>query len=253
MPRTMNLRAVCACALVLCMALAVTATASATTATLRVIGKNNTVLSEGLVKSSNIKIKAAQSATCFGSGTGGTGKSYSVKGNTALGLLANGAKTIKQLAPISLTDHFYSELGLGLCGVGKSTVKRGSEESWYLKINHKGASVGGEKAKIKAGDEVLWDLAPSYPYPEELVLSAPQQATAGVPFAVHVYAYNEKGKHKPMKGATVTGATGPTDANGMVMVTLTEPTLISAAIGDAIPSAQEPVCFASKCPALPGS
>jgi hypothetical protein len=249
MPRTMKLRAACVSALVLCAALAVTASASATTATLRVVGKGNVVLSEGLVKSSNIKVKAAQSASCFGPGTGGSGQSYPLKGNTALGLLANGAKTIKQLAPVSITDHFIDELGLGLCGVGKSSVKRGSEESWYLKINHKGASVGGEKAKIKAGDEVLWDLAPSYPYPEELVLSAPQQATAGVPFAVHVFAYNEKGKHKPMKGATVTGATGPTDANGMVMVTLTEPTLISAAIGDAIPSAAEPVCFASKCPA----
>ncbi|HEX3902967.1 MAG TPA: hypothetical protein VH853_08950, partial [Polyangia bacterium] len=84
---------------------------------------------------------------------------------------------------------------------------------------------------------------------EELVLSAPQQATAGVPFAVHVYAYNEKGAHKPMKGATVTGATGPTDASGKVMIALTEPTLLSAAIGNAIPSAQEPVCFGSKCPA----
>jgi hypothetical protein len=81
------------------------------------------------------------------------------------------------------------------------------------------------------------------------VLSAPQQASAGVPFAIHVYAYNEKGKRKPMKGATVTGATGPTDAQGKVMVTLTEPTLISAAIGDAIPSAQEPVCLGSECPA----
>jgi hypothetical protein len=70
-----------------------------------------------------------------------------------------------------------------------------------------------------------------------------------VPFAVHVYAYNEKGKHRPMKGATVTGATGPTDARGKVMVTLTEPTLISSAIGDAIPSAQEPVCLGSECPA----
>jgi hypothetical protein len=236
-----------ACALVLCMALVVTASASATTATLRVIGKGNVVLSEGLVKSAGIKVKSSKTAACFGPGSGGTGKSYAVKGNTALGLLANGAKTIKELAPLSITDHFIGSIGLGLCGVGKSHVT--GEASWYLKINHKGASVGGEKAKIKGGDEVLWDLASSYPYPEELVLSAPQQATAGVPFAVHVYAYNEKGKHKPMKGATVTGATGPTDASGKVMVTLTEPTLISAAIGDAIPSAQEPVCFASHCPA----
>ncbi len=236
---------VAACALVLCLALAVAATASATTATLRVIGKGNVVLSEGPVKTSSISVKTSPKATCLGSGTGGSGKAVALKGNTALGLLANGAKTIKQLSPLSLTDHF--SFGLALCGVGKSVAS--GKASWYLKINHKGASVGGEKAKIKAGDEVLWDLAPSYPYPEELVLSAPQQATAGVPFAVHVFAYNEKGAHKPMKGATVTGATGPTDAKGMVMVTLNEPTLISAAIGNAIPSAQEPICFGSKCPA----
>ena len=247
MPRTMKLRTVGACALVLCLALVVTASASATTATLRVVGKGNVVLSEGLVKTAGIKVRTSKQATCFGSGSGGSGKSYALKGNTALGLLANGAKTIRQLAPLSLTDHFIDSIGLGLCGIGKSKVS--GNASWYLKINHKGATVGGEKARIKAGDEVLWDLAPSYPYPEELVLSAPQQATAGVPFAVHVYAYNEKGQHKPMKGATVTGATGPTDANGTVMVTLTEPTLISAAIGDAIPSAQEPVCFGGKCPA----
>jgi hypothetical protein len=244
MPRRMK-STVAACALALCMALAVSATAFATTATLRVVGKGNVVLAEELVKTADISVKTSPKATCLGAGTGGSGKSVAVKGNTALGLLANGAKTIKQLSPLSLTDHF--SFGLGLCGVGKSVAK--GKASWYLKINHKGATVGGEKAKIKAGDEVLWDLAPSYPYPEELVLSAPQQATAGVPFAVHVYAYDEKGRHKPMKGATVTGATGPTDASGKVMVTLTEPTLMSAAIGNAIPSAQEPVCIGSQCPA----
>lgn len=245
MPRTMKLRTASVCTVVFCLALAVTASASATTATLRVVGKGNVVLAEQSVKTSNISVKTSPKATCLGAGTGGSGKQVAIKGNTALGLLANGAKTIKRLAPLSLTDHF--SFGLGLCGVGKSVAK--GKASWYLKINHKGATLGGEKAKIKAGDEVLWDLAPSYPYPEELVLSAPRQASAGVPFAVHVYAYNEKGKRKPMKGATVTGATGPTDASGKVMVTLTEPTLISAAIGDAIPSAQEPVCLGSQCPA----
>ena len=97
--------------------------------------------------------------------------------------------------------------------------------------------MSGNKAKIKAGDEVLWDLAPSYPYPEELVVSAPQQATAGVPFAVHVYAYNEKGKRRPVQGAAVTGAIGPTDKSGKVMITLTEPTALIAGLGDDIPSA----------------
>ncbi|HVX32881.1 MAG TPA: hypothetical protein VHA80_07045 [Solirubrobacterales bacterium] len=241
----MKLRTVAACALVFCAALVVTASAAATTATLRVVGKGNVVLAEQQVKSSDVTVKTSPKATCLGAGTGGSGKPVALKGNTALGLLADGAKTIKRLAPLSLTDHF--SFGLALCGVGKSVAK--GKSSWYLKINHKGAMVGGEKAKIKSGDEVLWDLAPSYPYPEELVLSAPREASAGVPFAVHVYAYDEKGRRKPMKGATVTGATGPTDASGKVMVTLTEPTLLSAAIGDAIPSAQEPVCLGSECPA----
>jgi hypothetical protein len=245
MPRTMK-RTVAACALVLCLALAMTASASATTATLRVVGKGNVVLAEELVKTSNISIKTSPKATCLGSGTGGSGKSVALKGNTALGLLADGAQTIKQLSPLSITDKF--SFGLALCGVGRS-IGKVNGASWYLKVNHKGATKSGDKVKIKAGDEVLWDLAPSFPYPEELVLSAPQQATAGVPFAVHVYAYNEKGQRKPMKGATVTGATGPTDASGKVMVTLSEPTLISAAIGTAIPSAQEPVCLGSECPA----
>jgi hypothetical protein len=244
MPRSLK-STVGACALVLCLVLAVTASASATTATLRVVGQGNVVLSEGLVKTSNISIKTSPQATCLGAGTGGSGKSVALKGNTALGLLANGAKTIKQLSPLSLTDHF--SFGLGLCGVGKSVAK--GKASWYLKINHKGATVGGEKAKIKAGDEVLWDLAPSYPYPEELVVSAPTQAEAGVPFAVHVFAYNEKGKHKPIQGAAVTGAIGPTDAQGKVMITLTKPTSLIAGLGDAIPSAAVPVCLGTQCPA----
>jgi hypothetical protein len=245
MPRLMQLRTVGACALVLCVSLAVAASASATTATLRVVGTGNKVLAEQLVKTSNISVKTSPKATCFGSGTGGSGKPVALQGNTALGLLADGAKTIKALAPLTITDHF--SFGLGLCGVGKSTVK--GKASWYLKINHKGATVGGEKAKIKAGDEVLWDLAPSYPYPEELVVSAPTQTTAGVPFAVHVYAYNEKGKRKPVQGAAVTGAIGPTDKNGKVMITLTEPTKLIAGLGDDIPSAAVPVCLGSKCPA----
>ncbi|MBS1886218.1 MAG: hypothetical protein JSU06_03430 [Actinobacteria bacterium] len=241
----MQLRTVGACALALCLGLVATASASATTATLRVVGKGNVVLAEQAIKTSNVKIKTSPKATCLGAGTGGSGKKVALKGNTALGLLADGAQTIKQLAPLSLTDHF--SFGLGLCGVGKSVAK--GKSSWYLKINHKGATVGGEKAKIKAGDEVLWDLAPSYPYPEELVVKAPAAATAGVPFAVHVYAYDEKGRRKPVEGAAVTGATGPTDAKGKVTVTLTEPTALVAGLGKDIPSAAVPVCLAGKCPA----
>jgi hypothetical protein len=241
----MQIRSVAVCALVLLAALALAASAAATTATLRVVGAGNKVLAEQLVKSPRVSVKTSPQATCFGAGTGGSGKPMSLGGNTALGLLANGAKTNKKLAPLSISDHF--SFGAAVCGVGSSKAKGGS--SWYLKINHKGASVSGSKAKIKGGDEVLWDLAPSYPYPDELVVSAPQQASAGVPFTVHVFAYDEKGKSTPVKGAAVTGATGPTDKSGKVTVTLTEPTSLVAGLGADIPSAAVPVCLGSKCPA----
>lgn len=244
MPRPIQLRTVIACALALCIALAFAADASAFQATLRVVGKDNKVLSEGLIKAKTDSIKTSPKATCLGAGTGGNGDPVRVPGDTALGLLAQGAKSVKQLAPLSVTDHF--SFGLGLCGIGTSVAK--GKASWYLKINHKGATVGGEKAKIKPGDEILWDLAPSYPYPEELAISAPQQATSGVPFAVHVYAYDEKGKRRPVQGAAVTGAIGPTDKNGKVMISLTEPTALIAGLGDDIPSAAAPVCLGSQCP-----
>ncbi|HEX3736980.1 MAG TPA: hypothetical protein VHV53_05500 [Solirubrobacterales bacterium] len=233
------------CALALCLGAVFAASAAATTATLRVVGAGNQVLAEQLVKSSNISVKASPKATCFGAGTGGSGKAVALKGDTALALLAAGAKTIGQLAPLSISDHFG--FGLALCGVGQSVAK--GKASWYLKIDHKGASVSGNKAKIKTGDEVLWDLAPGYPYPEELVLSAPTEVTAATPFAVHVYEYDEKGGHKPAKGVKVTGAVTPTDGTGMTMVTVAKPTLLSAAKKGDIPSAAVPVCLGSQCPA----
>jgi hypothetical protein len=248
MPRPLHLRTVAACALALCVALVAlvgTASAAGFTANLRVVGANNKVLAEGPVKTADLSVKTSPKATCFGAGTGGTGKAAALKGNTALGLLADGLKAFSGLSPLSITDHF--DFGLALCGVGKSVAK--GKASWYLKINHKAPSVGGEKAKIKAGDEVLWDLAPSYPYPAELVLSSPTQVTAGTPFSVHVYEYDEKGKHKPAVGVTVTGAVTPTDKRGMTMVTVSKPTALTAANGEDIPSAAVPVCIGKKCPA----
>jgi hypothetical protein len=227
------------------MAFAANASAKGFKATLRVVGADNKVLAEQLVPTADISVKTSPKATCFGAGSGGSGEAVAVPGNTALGLLADGAKTISQLAPLSISDHF--EFGLALCGVGKSVAK--GKGSWYLKVNHKGATASGNKVKIKAGDEVLWDLAPGYPYPEELVLSAPTRVTAGQPFAVHVYEYDEKGKHKPATGVTVTGAVTPTDARGKTMVTIAKPTLLTAANGEDIPSAAVPVCIGTQCPA----
>jgi hypothetical protein len=248
MPRITPFRLAAVCALALSLTFALTAVASAKglMADLRVVGSGGKVLAEKTVSSANVSVKTSPKATCFGPGTGGSGGSVALKGNTAMGLLASGAKTISALRPLSISDHF--DFGLALCGIGSSVAKGSS--SWYLKINHKSLSVGGEVAKIKAGDEVLWALAkteaPDYKYPEELVLTAP--ATAGSSFTVRVWSYDEKGKKTPQAGAKVTGAAEPTGADGRTMVTLGKPAkLIAKATGE-IPSARVAVCVGGKCP-----
>ncbi|MGE4123524.1 MAG: hypothetical protein AB7F97_18805, partial [Solirubrobacterales bacterium] len=113
--------------------------------------------------------------------------------------------------------------------------------------NHKGQQVGGDAVKLKPGDEVLWDLAPSYPYPNELALAVPDETSSGAPFTVRVFSYDEKGKRRPVAGARVTGAAAPTAADGSATVTVMGPTLLRAKHGREIPSPV--VCVAGQCPA----
>jgi len=250
MPRftTFRLAAVCALALLLTFVFTAIAAAKGPLAELRVVGSGGKVLAEKPVPMADTSVKTSPKAACFGPENGGSGDSAQLKGNTAMGLLASGSKTIPALQPLLISDAF--DFGIALCGVGSSVAKGSS--SWYLKINHKSLAVGGDAAKIKAGDEVLWTLAraeaPSYKYPSELVLSAPDTAKAGMSFTVRVMAYDEKGRSKPQAGAKVTGAAAPTGADGRTTVTLSKPAkLIARATGE-IPSARAPVCLGGKCP-----
>lgn len=246
MPRSNRFRlvAVCALALSLVFAFAAMAAAKSPLAELRVVGSGGKVLAEKPVAMKDTSVKTSPKATCFGPGTGGSGDPVQLNGDTAMGLLASGARTIAALKPLSISDSF--DFGLALCGVGSSVAK--GKASWYLKINHKSLSVGGDAAKIKPGDEVLWTLAPSYPYPDELVLTGPNTAKAGMSFTVRVWAYDEKGRKKPQAGAKVTGAAAPTDAAGRTTVTLSKPAKLIARATGGIPSAREPVCVGGKCP-----
>lgn len=250
MPRITPFRPAAVCALAMSLTFAFTAVASAKgpMADLRVVGAGSKVLAEKTVASADVSVKTSPKATCFGSGTGGSGDSVELKGSTAMGLLANGAKTTPALRPLTISDHF--DFGLALCGIGGSVAKGSS--SWYLKINHKSLQIGGEVAKIRASDEVLWALAstqaPDYTYPSELVLSAPGSTKAGGSFTVRVWAYDEKGRRTPQAGAKVTGAAEPTGTDGRTTVTLAKPAkLIAKATGE-IPSARESVCIGGKCP-----
>jgi hypothetical protein len=244
MPRSIRCRAAGACALALVLSLSLVATAAAkgTEASLRVVGKGGKVLTEQTLSTGTIAVKTSPKATCFGAGTGGSGDAVTLRGATALGLLAQASKSTAALRPLLITDSF--DFGLGICGIGGSTVQ--GKASWYLKVNHKGSQLSGDATKLHAGDEVLWDLAPSYPYPNELVLEVPDNTTSGTPFTAHVFSYDEKGKRKPVAGAKVTGATATTAADGGVTVTVMGPTLLQATHGKEIPSPT--VCVAGQCP-----
>ena len=243
-----RLAAACALALILTLALAAGASAAGFKAELRVVGSGSKVLAEKPVATATTTVKTDPKAECFGKGSGGSGDPVTIKGNTAMGLLARASKFTPALSPLSISDSF--DFGLALCGVGRS-IARGSS-SWYLKVNHKSLSVGGDVAKIHPDDEVLYALvkteAPSYKYPEELALTGPNTAKAGVPFSVRVLSYDEKGKNKPAAGVKVTGASAPTGAEGRTTVTLSKPAKLIATAAGEIPSAREPVCISGKCP-----
>ncbi len=248
MPRLVPFRPVAACALALTsmLLLASAAAAKGPVAELRVIGTGGKVLNEGpLGLAGSASVKTSPQATCFGAGSGGSGKKVSVKGATALGMLMRAAEFRAALKPLLITDHFVAEFGLGLCGVGG--VKATKKSSWFVKVDHKVPSLGGEKVKVHAGDEVLWAFG-GYPYPDELVLQAPAQAQAGRAFGVRVFAYDEKGKKKPASGVTVSGASGPTDQAGRATVTLAAPARLVARGGGDLPSAGMPVCVGGRCP-----
>jgi hypothetical protein len=246
MPRITPFRpaAVCVLAVSLTWALAAGASAKGFMAELRVVGAGGKVLAEKPIATADTSVKTSPKAECFGKGSGGSGKAVTLKGNTAMGLLAGASKTVGALSPLLISDHF--DFGIALCGVGSSVAK--GEASWYLKVNHKSPSVGGDSAVIHPGDEVLWDLAPSFPYPGELVLEGPGKAQAGKPFKVRVLSYDEKGKSKPAAGVKVTGASAPTGADGRTTVTLSKPARLVARATGEIPSARWPVCLGAKCP-----
>jgi hypothetical protein len=220
------------------------AVAKAPRVDLRVVGSGGKTLSELFVNAKTTSVKTSPKATCLGKGTGGSGKSVQLKGPTALGALAQASKLTPSLRPLLVTDHFLSEFGLGLCGIGKSQTTK--KLSWYLKVNHKNPNKGGELVKLHAGDEVLWALEP-YPYPDELSLVAPHEAELGKPFTVSVFSYDDKGKKTPAVGASVTGAAAPTGADGTTTVTLSAPTVLTATGGTDIPSNQVAVCVSGAC------
>jgi hypothetical protein len=235
--------AVCALALIALLVGAPVAYATRAKIDLLVVGKKGKVLTDQSLVTGPTSVKTSPKATCFGKGTGGDGRSTKINFPSPLGALSQAAQSTPSLKPLLVTDAF--DFGLGLCGIGHS---QGTKTlSWYLKVNHKNPERSGNKVEIHEGDEVLWALT-GYPYPKELSLVAPEEATPGLPFVVQVFAYDDTGKRKPAKGALVTGGAGPTDSKGKTSVTLAAPASLRATDAKDLPSAAVPVCAAALCP-----
>ena len=147
--------------------------------------------------------------------------------------------------------------GLGVCGIGGQAAQ--GSAFWYTKVNHTGLQVGGSQFPIRAGDQVLWYLAPNFPPPAELVLNAPVREPLGTPFPVQVLAYSDDGTATPAAGAIISGGATPVtaDASGNAQVTMIGPgaAQIQATRGAEIPSAALAICSAAQigdCPSARG-
>src|SRR5680860_1110436 len=245
MPRLIPFRpaAACALALILVLSSAALAVAKGTPANLRVIAGQK-VLADQTLRTGATSVPTSRRADCFGKESVGSGKNVRVAGATPLGLLTQAARSTKALRPLLLTDAF--SFGLGLCAIGG--IEPGGEGFWQMRINHASSAVGGDAVKLKPRDEVLWYLTSAFPGPDELWLRAPKQAEAGSSFWVRVFAYDEKGKRKPLAGARVQGAAGRSDAKGFAAVTLRGPARLIARDGKSIPSNRAAVCVGGKCP-----
>jgi len=246
MPRLIPFRlaAACALAVLLTFVAAGPANAKGVPAQLRVV-TGQKVLADQALRTGTTAVPTSRAATCFGKDKGGSGKSVKVAGATALGLLAQAARSTDSLRPLLVTDAF--SFGLGICAIGG--VEASGEGYWQLRVNHQTSEVGGDSVKLKRGDSVLWYLTPGYEAStEELWLKAPRRARSGKPFAVRVFAYDEKGNRKPVAGVRVSGATRRTNAAGRTVVTLRHPVRLIARNGKYIPSNRVAVCVGRRCP-----
>jgi hypothetical protein len=248
MPRLTPTRLAAACSLAAIAILAATAHALAATipADLRVLSTSGKVLADQRQYTGTTRVPTSPKAQCFGRGTGGSGQPTRLSGPTALGLVADAAESDRDLRPLTITDHF--DFGLGVCGIGGFIAR--NPKSWYLKLNHKNPQLGGDNVRLHQGNDVLWYLAPSFPYPDELSLVAPVRVETPGNYSVRVFAFADDGKRRALEGAKVTGADLPTGADGRTTVHLSGPATLVARHGDDIPD-QSAVCVGAGCAARP--
>lgn len=230
---------------------------------LRVLNTEGKALAQLRQFTDTAQFKTDPDADCFGTGSGGSGKTVTVDGPTALGVVHDAEATQKSIRPVSVTDAFG--FGLGICGFGGYKADTG--HFWYLKVNHVESSLGGDQVKVAGGDDVVWYLirTDSCPPPDffcnisDLQLQAPARARPNSEITVHVDAFSRTGAQSPAEGAEVDGGAAPvvTGADGNAQIRLGPGGLaqLFAVRGRDVPSQYTSICLAedlSGCPAQRG-
>jgi hypothetical protein len=203
-------------------------------------------------------VPTSPDADCFGPGNKGSGNKVSQVGPDALSVVVEASAAKDRLRPLLITDAFLDDgFGLGLCSVGGHRAP--ATGFWYLKINHRNLNLGGSLVTVGPDTETLWYLAPNFPPPPELSMSAPVRALPGVPVVVQVLSYADDGSPSGATGAVVIGGGAPAtvDATGGATVTFPTPGTytLSATRGSDIPSQSLTVCVADpleQCPVARG-
>jgi uncharacterized protein DUF4430 len=153
---------------------------------------------------------------------GGTGKSYTIDGPSALGLLVQAADFTRALRPVQISDEF--DFGKFVCGVGG--FEGSDTDYWSYKVDHVLPEIGADQFPIKRSHhEVLWYFVHGLSNSgNELELELSDNIVkAGRPVEVTVRQYDVNGQATPAAGVTLQGAGDVmTDANGKASVVFDE-------------------------------
>ena len=175
-----------------------------------------------------------------------SGKTYTQPTPTMLGAVDEAATARDELRPLRVSDADYSTFNaLSICSIDGARTPPGF---FFLKTNHVGNSLGADLTFLNGGEQLLFYRSPpDFSADEELDLTAPAQATPGVPITVQVRSYAGDGTVAPTAGATVAGGDVPakTDAAGnatVVFATPGERTLFATKDYNDIPSQALKVC-----------
>ena len=170
------------------------------------------------------------------------------RGATALGLLAQAAKSDSALRPLLVSDHF--SFGLALCGVGGKVAK--GEGSWYLTVNHVTPKSEGKRRSCIPVTKWSGHLAGLLPLSRRAGAERARQGAGGEAVRGARLLLRRKGKRRPAAGSRSAGPAAPLTREGRATVTLSKPALLIARHGGEIPSNREAVCVGGRCPSGSG-